>query len=343
MQKALPIDQWLLFHDIPILDVRSPSEFMHGHISTAHSLPLFSDEERAIVGTLYKQEGKEPAMQKALELVGPQMHTMVAKAKTLAPIKKARIHCWRGGMRSSSVAWLLYTMGYEEVYTLAGGYKAYRHWIRSAFEKSYDLFILGGKTGSAKTEILKELDKQSEPTIDLEKLAHHKGSAFGWIGEPHQPSQEQFENLLGESLHKTQEALWLEDESENIGSVRIPNNLFRQLRDAPVFFLDIPRGPRIQHLVKTYSQYGDEKLQRSILKIERRLGGLQTKNALVALQQKDYEQVADIALAYYDKTYENGATKRTGQIIRIPSETIDPMHNAALILHQKAKYLNGKN
>lgn len=336
MLKSLDIEQWNEVDNVPIIDVRSPKEYHQGHMATAHSLPLFTDEERAIIGTLYKQAGHDQAMEKGLEITGPKIHQMVLEAKSVAPNKNLKVHCWRGGMRSGSVAWILNTMGFENVYTLKGGYKKYRNWILSLFEKQYPLTILGGKTGSAKTEILKILCQKNEPVIDLERLADHKGSAFGWIGEKDQPTNEQFENFLGEQLYqlKDQSHIWLEDESEHIGKIRLPHTLFSQLRKANVFFIDIPAHVRIPHLVKTYSHFGDEKLESSILKIQKRLGGLKTKNALEALAKKDYEQVAEIALYYYDKSYESGVNRRDkSHVIRIPSNTIDPTQNAQMILN----------
>jgi len=231
LQKAVSIEEWLSLDDLPMLDVRSPGEYNHAHMTGAISLPLFNDDERALIGTLYKQQGKEQAVMKALEIVAPRMTSIVNDAKRIAPALKARVHCWRGGMRSGSIAWLLNTMGFEEVYTLQGGYKSYRAWIISLFAKNYSLFILGGRTGSAKTEVLKKLNQSGECTIDLEALANHKGSAFGWIGEKDPPTQEQFENSLGESLHRyLNKPFWLEDESEGIGKLKIPNVFFGSMR-----------------------------------------------------------------------------------------------------------------
>ncbi len=335
MISALDIEDWHRLQDFPILDVRSPKEYEQGHMPPSHSVPLFTDEERAVVGTLYKQIGREQAMDKALELVGPKMSWIVHQSKSIAPDKKIRVHCWRGGMRSGSVAWLLNTMGFHRVCTLNGGYKTYRAWIRSFFERPYPFLVVGGRTGSAKTEVLKILSQSDESVIDLENCAHHKGSAFGWIGEPDQPNQEQFENLLGESLCPFVQSnrIWIEDESEHIGKLRIPLNLFYQIRSSKVFFLDIEASVRIPHLVKTYSTYGNEKLEQSILKIQKRLGGLNTKNALKALASNDYHQVAKLALNYYDKSYEAGLQRREpGSIVLIKSDTVDAAINAELIL-----------
>lgn len=343
MYHTVPIEAWLQETDLPILDVRSPSEYAHGHIPGAHSIPLFDDEGRAIVGTTYKQTGKSAAMIRGLELAGPKLADLVKTAIDKAPLKKVRLHCWRGGMRSGSVAWLLHTMGFDQVLTLAGGYKSYRNWVLAQFEKKYELLILGGRTGSAKTEVLKQLAAHQLPVIDLEGLAHHKGSAFGWIGEQAQPTQEQFENHLAQNLrHHASSTIWMEDESERIGLVRIPNTIYEQIRSAPVFFLDIPRSVRIPHLVNTYSHFGDEKLETSILRISKRLGGLNTKLALEALKVKDYPEVARITLGYYDKYYEAGVSRRVpSSVHKLPSETIDTALNAELILKHQSDSIHG--
>ncbi|MEO8171934.1 MAG: tRNA 2-selenouridine(34) synthase MnmH, partial [Sediminibacterium sp.] len=202
----LSIEEFLqLSAEYAVLDVRSPGEFAHAHIPGAHSLPLFSDEERKIVGTAYKQESKEKAIKLGLDFFGTKMVKMVEEAERIVKSWKLKakgeksntviVHCWRGGMRSAGVAWLLDLYGFK-VYTLVGGYKVYRKWVLQQFEKEYQLNMVGGYTGSGKTEALHVIAKKQQPVIDLENLASHKGSAFGGFGQPPQPSQEMFENLL---------------------------------------------------------------------------------------------------------------------------------------------------
>jgi tRNA 2-selenouridine synthase len=205
--KRLSISEFVsMMEQYPILDVRSPSEYAHAHMKNAYSLPLFTDEERKVVGTAYKQQGKQPAIKLGLNYFGVKMTSMVTEVEALLasssdPTNKVvLVHCWRGGMRSAGVAWLLDLYGYT-VYTLVGGYKAYRNWVLAQFTLEYTFKVIGGYTGSGKTETLHTLGQLQEPIIDLEGLAHHKGSAFGNLGQPVQPSQEQFENLLAQSLY----------------------------------------------------------------------------------------------------------------------------------------------
>ncbi|MCB0214369.1 MAG: tRNA 2-selenouridine(34) synthase MnmH, partial [Anaerolineae bacterium] len=207
----------------PVIDVRTSAEFAKGHIPGAMNIPLFSNEERAIIGTTYKQVGQREAMLLGLEIVGPKMRHLIEHIQTVATERTLLLHCWRGGMRSESVAWLAGLFGYR-CYTLRRGYKGFRNYVLQMLELPSRLLILGGKTGSGKTEILQVLKQQGEQVIDLEGLAHHKGSSFGALGEADQPSQQQFENELAMQWRQLnlQRPVWLEDESRHIGKLSIP-------------------------------------------------------------------------------------------------------------------------
>ncbi|WCL49696.1 tRNA 2-selenouridine(34) synthase MnmH [Leptospira sp. GIMC2001] len=305
--------------NVPTIDVRSPSEFKKGHIPGAISLPLFNDDERAIVGTIYKKEGKESAIKKGLEIVGPKLRTLVEKAESIAPFKKLRIYCWRGGMRSGSVAWLLATYGFE-VNTLRHGYKSYRNLVLSYFENQFQLYVIGGKTGSGKTFILEELEKLNEQIVNLEFLANHKGSAFGAIGQANQPSNEHFENLLFEKLRtlNINKRIWIEDESSLIGKIHIPNVFWNQKQNAPLFQIEKTHNERIEHLINQYSQFPKEDLIRSLNRLAKKLGGLNLKKAIENLDSDNFAAAAAITLHYYDKSYEHSLSRRMkGKIIPI--------------------------
>ncbi|HHH49493.1 MAG TPA: tRNA 2-selenouridine(34) synthase MnmH [Saprospiraceae bacterium] len=303
-----------------ILDVRTPAEFLQGHIPEAKNFPLFSNEERKEVGTLYKQVSPEEAYLRGLELVGLKMRSFVEQAKVLAPQKKLAIHCWRGGKRSQSMAWLLANAGFDVV-TLKGGYKAYRNYVLNEFEKNnYQIIVLGGRTGCAKTTILHELQKLGEQVIDLEGMAHHKGSAFGWIGEDVQPSTEHFENTLLFELQKLDQnkRIWVENESRGIGKIFIPNGFWKKMKSASLINIERPLEERVQHLVDTYTQESKEDLLIAFQKIKKRIGGQNLKMAEAALSDNDYSQAAKIALGYYDKTYQYNLEKNNSpQIFNI--------------------------
>lgn len=313
MVRPLPIETFLeKAQTLPVIDVRSPGEYTHAHIPGAVNIPLFDNDERAQVGTKYKNAGKDAAVLLGLTLVGPKLAEFVKQSKKLNPHnKEVLVHCWRGGMRSGSFAWLLDTAGLTAS-TLVGGYKAYRNTVLASFTERRNLLILGGKTGSGKTDILKELARQGEQIIDLEGLAHHKGSTYGAIGQLPQPATEQFENLISKELAQLKPIcrIWLEDESRSIGSCFVPMPLWQQMRTAPVAFIDVPKAIRIQRLVMEYADIDHNLLMEATERIRKRLGGKVTKDALDALAQHDYAAVADLTLDYYDKAYLHGLSER---------------------------------
>lgn len=291
-----------------ILDVRSPGEYAQGHIPGAVSFPLFSDAERALVGTLYKQKGKEHALEAGLEITGPKMADFVRNAKQLAPHRSVAVHCWRGGQRSQSMAWLLRLSGFD-VHTLQGGYKHYRRYVLEGFDTLTfaDLRVVGGKTGSGKTKVLHALRALGEQIVDLEALAHHKGSSFGVIGEPPQPTVEQFENDLWAAITSLDfsKTIWVENESRSIGRVFIPEGFWTSMKNTSLYNIEIPQEARIQNLLEDYVLTDVSELEAAFRRIEKKLGGQHLKTALEALHQRDFATAAGIALQYYDKTYQH--------------------------------------
>jgi tRNA 2-selenouridine synthase len=241
-------------------------------------------------------------------------------------------------MRSNSMGWLLETAGFE-VETLEKGYKVFRNFILDQFAEERPIIILSGYTGTGKTNILHALRKYGEQVIDLEKLAHHKGSAFGHLGEENQPTGEQFENLLGMALHQTNKKrpVWLEDESRFIGRRCIPHQLFNQMKSALVLKIEVSREERIHRLVHDYSNYSLEDLEESITKIRKRLGGLHTQQAIEALEKGEFDKVAEFVLHYYDKAYDHQLQKRDpDQICTLSVDNINPEAIARTLLEQTA-------
>lgn len=318
----------------PVLDVRSPGEYAHAHIPGAYSLPLFTDEERAQVGTAYKQQSREQAIKIGLDFYGPKMRAMVEQVEALKS-DTVLVHCWRGGMRSAGVAWLLDLYGFK-VFTLLGGYKTYRQYIVESFQLPASIKILAGYTGSAKTAVLEKLQRLGEPVINLEKLANHKGSAFGHIGLPTQPSQEMFENLLGTAIRSIgSSTCWLEDESWRIGSVLIPQPYYQQMRMAPCYFVDIPFEERLNYIMQDYGTATKEELIQAVLKIQKRLGGLETKTAIGFLVENNIKEAFRILLQYYDKFYRKGLLSRPADappVINLEAATVDPDRITQLLL-----------
>ena len=352
----------------PVLDVRSPGEYNHAHIPGAFSLPLFTDEERTIVGTAYKQESREMAIKQGLDFFGPKMKKLVEEVESIISQQPAigsnqtsrlrtanciLIYCWRGGMRSGAIAWLLDVYGFK-VYTLIGGYKKFRNHVLETFKLPFELKILGGYTGSGKTEIIKELRRKGELVIDLEDIAKHKGSAFGNIGMPRQPTQEMFENILSCQLRALRYGLkntdqnsfpqliikhspiWLEDESQRIGLVNLPNDLWYTIRKSDIYFLDIPFEERLKHLVMEYGALDKEKMVDAIVRIKERLGSLEAKRAIEFLELDNTIESFRILLKYYDKWYTKGLHNRehiNSLLHTINCESVTP-ENAKKVVQQ---------
>lgn len=325
--------------ELPVLDVRAPKEYVVGHIPAAHSFPIFDDDQRATIGTAYKKQGHDPAVLMGLDLFGPKMSAFVQEAGKLAKNKELLVHCWRGGMRSGAMAWLLSFAGYK-VHLLQGGYKTYRHLMQAQFSKPRPLLVLGGLTGSGKTDLLPHLQKLGQQTVDLEKLASHKGSAFGSIGMPPQPSTEHFENMLGMEFLQlnAEQPLWLEDEDITIGRVVLPKPLFDQMRTAPTIVLQVPKKLRVQKLAEEYCRTDKTLLETAILKIKKRLGGLATKEALQAIADDNMEKMVELALTYYDKAY-NFELAKKHQVLPLELTALNPAENAQRVL-QFAKHHN---
>ncbi len=318
-----------------VVDVRTPLEFAQGHIPGAVNIPIFTNEERVIVGTTYKQQGRQPAILLGFELTGPKWVEFIRKAEELAPDKKILVHCWRGGMRSGAMAWAFDLYGFE-VGTLKGGYKSFRRSGIDAFPKEYPFVILSGSTGSAKTKILQELKALGEQVINLEDLAQHQGSSFGSMGKLEQPSQEQFENLFGSELlvMDVSKRIWLEDESVTIGRRVIPKPIWVQMRNAPVIRIDIPKEERIEFLNGDYGNLDKDFLKESVLRIAKRLGPLETKLTLQAIDEGRMKDFIKQVLVYYDKTYAKGINNRNHDMIySLALNQINPQENAKAILN----------
>jgi len=362
--EQIDIENFLrLSEEYPILDVRSPGEFLHAHIPGALTLPLFTDDQRIIIGTAYKLQSRQLAVKKGLNFFSERMKAIPGEAEEIITnqnkisnnTNRLLLHCWRGGMRSGAVAWLLDLYGFK-VYTLKGGYKAFRNWVLSQFEKSYTINVLGGYTGSGKTEVLQELQRLGNTVIDLEGLAHHKGSAFGALGEQPQPGQEMFENFLALELYNASgnskagqfkdgnnprregAEIWIEDESRHIGTAGIPKAFWQQMRNSTLYFLDIPFEERLRYIVNSYGAFDKNDLVTSIMKIQKRLGGLETKNAINYLLENKVRECFAILLHYYDRLYHNSLNNRENMeavLNKIPCETVD-INNAQRFCIQKA-------
>ncbi len=327
----------------PVVDVRSPAEFAQGHIPGAINLPLFSDAERAEVGTAYKRQGRQQAVSLGLRLVGPRLEQLGCGLRQVLagrePGAVLRLHCWRGGMRSGSVAWLAGVLNLP-VQLLAGGYKAYRRWALELFEQPWPLRVLAGRTGTGKTDLLHALAERGVAVVDLEGLAHHRGSSFGGLGLPPQPSSEHYENRLALALWWLREAgpIWLEAESAQVGRCRIPGGLWRQMKTAPALEICRPLEERLERLVQVYGHQGQEPLRQATARIARRLGPQRTARALEAIHAEDWAEACRQMRDYYDRCYDHEVQQRGGAAVpRLELAGLsDPQAAAALLAWQAA-------
>ena len=309
----------------PLVDVRSPGEFARGHWPGAINIPLFSDEERAAVGTSYKQEGRREAIHLGLSITGPKLAKHAAELEKLREQGNPRMYCWRGGMRSASMAWLAEQIDLQPS-LLEGGDKTYRNWVQQQFTLPWPIRVMGGRTGTGKTDLLLALERKGVAILDLEGLAHHRGSSFGGLGLPPQPSTEHYENRLAEVLDRHRidraQAIWLEAESIQVGRCRIPKPLFDQMQAAPVLEIQRSLEERVNQLVTVYGDQGGDALAEATQRISRRLGPQRTQQALDAIRRSDWAEACRATLDYYDRCYDR-ELERSPQRDRVTLDGLD--------------------
>lgn len=320
---------------LPMIDVRSPKEFAEGHIPGAINMPIFDNEERAVVGTLYKKKGKQKAVLEGLAIVGPKMADFATKALKLSVNGRIMVHCWRGGMRSESMAWLFERVGLD-VLLLTGGYKAYRQYCVGQMKSFSHLTVLKGFTGSGKTAILYELQERGEQMVDLEGLANHRGSAFGGIGQGEQPTTQQFQNDLYFALSSLDphKRVWVEGESKPIGRVHIPDAFWEVMQSSEVVEIVVPFDERVKRLVVDYAQLEPEAMISAISRLEKRLGNMRMQEIIAIYEQKDYQATAALLLAYYDKGYRHSDKNYDKGIQKVDVSDGDPSKNATILIEQ---------
>lgn len=322
-----PLKKFLHDYEGPIFDVRSPCEYVKGHIPGSISFPLFTDEERAVVGTTYKQKSREDAITVGLGLVGPkleEMATTVRKTMKEQGSSLCRILCFRGGMRSRSVQWLCQLLGFDTV-RLDGGYKGFRRAVLETLDEPVAFTVIGGCTGSGKTEMLQDLEKRGLQVLDLERLANHRGSAFGLLPGVVQPTTEQFENLIAEKLWKFDKTLpvYVEDESRLVGTCMIPKCIYDQMDKALLFWLDVDFQERLTRIMKNYGSLPKEWMIEKALKLNKRLGPELVKKVVEAIESQKIQQAAAILLEYYDKAYLYSKSKHDRPTTTISSGSIE--------------------
>lgn len=301
------------------IDVRSPGEYKEATIPGAINIPLFTDEERAKIGHVYKHNDPQQARELGLSYIAPKLVQIVQSFREIIDGKTPIVFCWRGGERSKNICNLLEMMKIY-VYRLEGGYKAYRNYILQQFA-DYQLpplaIVLHGYTGSGKTKILHQLTKLGQPILDLEALAGHRGSAFGSIGLEDVHNQKQFDALLYNALEELQEQpyFFMEAESKRIGRVNMPDFLFQKKESGLPILVRVSLEVRVQRILAEY--VGLEVNQRFLRashkalsaiekKLISRIGKIGYQDLEASLRKGDLSSVITVLLdEYYDPLYQH--------------------------------------
>lgn len=305
-----------------LVDARSPSEYAEATIPGAINVPIFDDEERAQVGTLYKEGGKNAAKRLAVELVSPKLPALIARVEGALEGRRPPVivFCWRGGMRSRALTTFLDLAGIP-ARQLVGGHKAFRGHVRTFFETGEwgRLLVLRGLTGVGKTRLLLRLREEGVPVLDLEGLASHRGSAFGGLGLAPQPGQKMFESLLWDELRRIPPGGYAlaEGESKHIGRLVLPPRVFAALQTETTLWLNASLDYRVEVILGDYPAIDTlrEAFVRPIRALKPRLGGETTRRLLVLLERGAWrELVRELMVLYYDPLYNHTKPDRRIEI-----------------------------
>lgn len=310
MSKEIMVQEALCLPGAKLIDVRSENEYAEATIPGALNLPLLHDEERAAVGTTYKQIGVEDARLLGVEMVSPRVPEIIKEYNDIVCQGPVVVFCWRGGMRSKAVCSLLEAAGIE-VYRLVGGYKAYRRYINEYLERSlpHRVVVIHGLTGVGKTEVLHELRQMSLPAVDLEGLANNRGSVFGQIGLDPQPSQKMFESLLVKELAFWEPAGYIvvECESRRIGRIILPVALSEAMKSAVRILAYCSIEARTERIKRIYAgnfAASKEGLKNAVASLAQRVGKKKVAELSQLIDEGDLDEVVQYLLVnYYDPLY----------------------------------------
>jgi tRNA 2-selenouridine synthase len=325
LRSLLDVEEWLVKREQYFLvDLRSPAEFRAASIPGAANIPLFSDEERVAVGTVYRQDGPPAAKKVGLALVSPKLPWLVETMLSGAGTREILLYCWRGGMRSNSMATVLEAMGYP-VRRLAGGYKAFRRLVNRYFAGTHlkvPVFVLNGLTGVGKTMLIRKLASLGVPSLDLEGMAGHRGSVFGGIGLGPPRTQKDFEALLFLELWKNREARYLvvEGEGRRIGPVVLPYFLLDAMKGGPRILLEANLDVRVSRILAEYQSTTAEQLKELIAAVNslrNRLGEEKCSRLMGKISAGQLAEAArELCTGYYDSLYKD-ARDAAGQYLAV--------------------------
>ncbi|MDO7787465.1 tRNA 2-selenouridine(34) synthase MnmH [Desulforamulus aquiferis] len=311
MLKDIPIIEALKLENACLIDLRSEGEFEDGSIPGAVNIPLFNNEERAKVGTVYKQIGTAEAKALGLEIAGPKGPKLFQQISNLANEKKVLLFCWRGGMRSKYTWAVMNSLGLD-VCRIQGGYKAYRRYVHGYLDREaipHKSIVLCGLTGVGKTLVLNRLADMGLPILDLEHIARHRGSAYGKIGLPPSPSQKDFEAEAVKALVSAEAAgvVFVECESRRVGKLIVPASVMNSMGGGYKILLYTDLHTRVQRIIDEYTVGPDsniEELQKCTSMLRKSLGTNKVEELNEKLAQRNFEEVFSFLLSsYYDPLY----------------------------------------
>lgn len=309
--REITVEELTRLKRVTLIDVRSPCEHQAESIPGAINVPLLSDQERVIIGTIYATEGESVARIKALKLVSPKIPDLLDRIIAERSKGALVVHCWRGGLRSEAVASCLSIVGIDS-FRLKGGYKAWRQMVVQALSKDdypFDLIKLHGLTGTGKTDVLHQLQKLGLPTIDLEGLARHRGSAFG-ATDCSQPSQKDFEAALWQNLRELGSgAVFIEAESRKIGSLSLPNFLFERLKKCPTIHVTGSLPKRVSRIVQDYGtdKPAIDRALNSLSHLKEHIGAQRIAEIRALAEAGQFDVIVERLLVdYYDPLYQKG-------------------------------------
>jgi len=312
-ELLIPLEHALVLRDrgALLVDARSPGEFASATIPGAINVPILDDDQRAEIGTLYKQAGRQAARRRGVEIVAPKIPALIEQvaAAREAGSPPAVVFCWRGGMRSRALSQFLELAGIP-ARQMAGGHKAFRSHVRAFLEHGRwgRLLVLRGLTGVGKTRLLQCLADAGYPVVDLEGLAKHRGSAFGHLGLSAQPTQRMFEALLWDALRQVAPSGYAltEGESRHIGRLILPQRVYQALQQEVSLWVEAPLARRVANILAEYPARDSlrEDFARPIMALKGRLGQQTVEELLGLLSAGAWEDlVQQLMLKYYDPLY----------------------------------------
>ena len=331
MYNNITMEKALEDADTLWVDVRSEGEFFEDTVPFAINIPLLNNEERVLVGTVYKQEGQEEARRLGFQLVAPKLPNMIEKYARAAENKKITVFCWRGGARSEAVASLLDDLGFK-VSRVLGGYKAYRRLVFKFFDRTvlpWKAVVLHGLTGVGKTEVIARLSSEGIPALDLEGLAEHRGSVYGKIGLPPSPSQKKFESRIFEFFRSYGRVgiFIVECESRRLGKLLVPDALMSSMRQGYDILLYAGLKERVERIERVYAnniECNIENLHEATNHLTRHMGNLKTAELNKLLNDKKIKKFVECLLTdYYDPLYKYPEGPSDKYVLSVNSSNVD--------------------